>query len=335
MSGNAFLTINSQSIAQRIGIVAVAELLARIEPIVVTDKWATFTPLPKNRGEIIKWKRIRPMAVSTGTLVEGVTPAPASFAYDIVTTVIQQFGVWVQFTDKVYELHEDRVPQDAQTAIADNVASTKEAIIWGQLVGGTQVFFANGTTRAGINTPIDADLVAAGVRLLKRNYGKKLVRRVAAQSGFNTSPVNSSYILLGHVDAEYDYRNIDGFVPVEAYGSPLSEHEIGKVAEARIMISPQLFGAPGAGASVAGTGMSSEDGVNVDVYFSVLLAEGAYGTVGLKGRNAVEMHMEVPKMQTGDPLGQRGFVAAKYWFQALRLNELWLVRLEHAVTALG
>lgn len=335
MSGNAFLTLNDSTIAQRIGIVAVAQLLARIEPQVVTDKYSTFTPLPKNKGEIIKWKRIRPMAVSTGALTEGVTPAPSSFAYDIVTTVIQQFGVWIQFTDKVYELHEDAVPADAQTAIADNIASTKEAIIWGQLVGGTQVFYANGASVPGINTPIDADLVAAGVNLLKRNHGKKLTARLSAQTGFNTSPVNSSYVMYGHVDAEYDYRNIDGFVPVEAYGKPISEHEIGKVNEVRILLGPQLYGLPGAGAAVAGTGMRSEDGVNVDVYYSVIIAEGAYGTVGLKGKSAVEMHIETPKMQTGDPLGQRGFVAAKYWFQALRLNELWMVRLVHAVSALS
>lgn len=335
MSGNAFLTINSTSIQQRIGIVAVAELLARIEPQVVTDKYSTFTPLPKNKGEITKWRRIRPMAVSTGALTEGVTPAPASFAYDTVTTVIQQFGVWIQFTDKVYELHEDAVPRDAQTAIGDNIASTKEAIIWGQLIGGTQVFYANGSTVPGINTPIDADLIAAGVNLLKRNYGKKLTPRLSAQSGFNTSPVNSSYVMFTHVDTEYDIRNVDGFVPVEAYGKPISEHEIGKVNEVRVLLGNQLYGLPGAGAAVAGTGMRSEDGTNVDVYFSVIVAQDAYGTVGLKGKNAVEMHVETPKMQTGDPLGQRGFVAAKYWFQALRLNELWLVRLVHGVTALS
>ena len=335
MSGNAFLTYGSASIAPRIGIVAVAQLLARIEPQVVTDKYSTFTPLPKNKGEIIKWRRIRPMAVSTGALTEGVTPAPSSFAYDTVTTVIQQFGVWIQFTDKIYELHEDEVPRDAQTAIADNIASTKEAIIWGQLTGGTQVIYANGTTVIGINTPIDADQVAAGVNLLKRNYGKKITSRLSAQAGFNTSPVNSSYVMFGHVDAEYDYRACDGFVPVEAYNSPISEAEIGKLNEVRILLGAQLSGAPGAGAAVGASGMKSEDGVNIDVYYSVIVAQDAYGTVGLKGKNAVEMHVEPPKMQTGDPLGQRGFVAAKYWFQALRLNELWLVRLVHAVTAVS
>lgn len=337
MSGNAFMTYNDSNIAPQIGIVKIAELLARIEPITIADKYSTFTALPKNRGEVIKWRRIRPLAVSTGTLTEGVTPAPAQFAYDSVTTVINEFGVWIQFTDKIADLHEDRVFNDAMTAIGDNIASTKEAVVWGQLRGGTQVFFANGTTRAGLNTPIDADLVAAGVNLLKRNYGKKITPRLSAGTGFNTSPVNASYVMFGHVDAENDYRNIDGFVPVEAYGQfkPLHEAEIGKVNEVRILISPQLTGALGAGAVVGATGMRSEDGTNVDVYFSVIVAQDAYGTVGLKGARAVEMHVEQPKMQTGDPLGQRGFVAAKYWFQAVRLNELWMVRLEHGVTALS
>jgi len=336
MASNAYMTYNDPGIAPQIGIVKIAELLARIEPITITDKYSSFTPLPKNRGEVIKWRRIRPMAVSTGVLTEGVTPAPSQFGYDSVTTVIQEFGVWVQFTDKIADLHEDRVFNDAMTAIGDNIASTKEAIIWGQLRGGTQVFYANGTTVGGINTPITANLVAAGVNLLKRNYGKKITDRLAAGPGFNTSPVNGSYVAYGHVDAENDYRNIDGFVPIEAYGSfkPIDEHEIGKVNEVRILISPQLTGDVGAGATVAGTGMRSEGGTNVDVYYTVIVAKDAYGTVALKGMKAVEMHVEQPRMQNGDPLGQRGFVAAKYWFQALRLNELWMVRLVHGVTAL-
>lgn len=336
MASNAYMTYNDPGILPQIGIVKIAELLQRIEPLTITDKYSSFTPLPKNKGEVIKWRRIRPMAVSTGALTEGVTPAPAQFGYDNVTTVIQEFGVWVQFTDKIADLHEDRIFQDAMTAIGDNIAATKEAIIWGQLRGGTQVYYANGSTVGAINTPITANLVAAGVNLLKRNYGKKITERLAAGPGFNTSPVNGSYVMYGHVDAEQDYRSIDGFVPVEAYGQfkPIDENEIGKVNEVRILVSPQLTGDLGAGAAVAGTGMRSEGGTNVDVYYSVIVAKDAYGTIALKGKGAVEMKVHNPTMTVGDPLGQRGFVAAKYWFQALRLNELWMVRLVHAVTAL-
>lgn len=79
-------------VSPRVGIVAVAKMLARIEPILCLEKFALVTPLPKNKGETIKWRRIRPLAVSTTNLTEGVTPAASQLQYDDITTAIGQFG---------------------------------------------------------------------------------------------------------------------------------------------------------------------------------------------------------------------------------------------------
>lgn len=322
-------------VSPRVGIFAVGKMLARIEPILILDKFSYVTPLPKNKGEIIKWRRIRPLAVSTSNLTEGVTPAPDQLQYDTVTTAIGEFGGWIQITDKIQDLHEDRVLDDAMTALADKAASTKEMIIWGVIRGGTQVFYSNGTTRAQVNTPLDLDLFRVGVQTLKRNHAKKVTERLSASTKIATEPVNSSFVAVCHVDLERDIRECNSFLPVEKYGDlkPLDpEHEIGKVDEVRILISPQLIPFLAAGSATI-QGMISSGGVNVDVYPIVIFGKEAYGTVPLKGMNSVEMAVKNPKMgEPGDPLGQRGHVAWKMWYQAIRLNELWLVRLEVGAT---
>jgi N4-gp56 family major capsid protein len=82
--------------------------------------------------------------------------------------------------------------------------------------------------------------------------------------------------------------------------------------------------------------MRSTSGTNADVYPVVIVGKESYGTVPLKGVSAVEMAVKNPKMgEPGDPLGQRGHVAWKIWYQAIRLNEQWMVRLEVAATALS
>lgn len=322
-------------VSPRVGIVAVAKMLARIEPILVLEKFAMVTPLPKNKGETIKWRRIRPLAVSTTNLTEGVTPAASQLQYDDITTAIGEFGGYIAITDKIADLHEDRVLDDAMTALADQSASTKEMIIWGVLRGGTQVLYSNGASRASVNTPVDLDLIRAGVQTLKRNHARKVTERLAASDKIATEPVNSSFVIVASVDTERDFREMNSFVPVEKYGTlkPLNdEWEIGKVEECRIILSPQLvpFYAQG---STTIQGMISQGGVNVDVYPLVMFGKEAYGTVPLKGVSAVEMAVMNPKMGTpGDPLGQRGFVAWKMWYQAVRLNEQWLVRLEVGAT---
>lgn len=242
---------------------------------------------------------------------------------------------WIQITDKIADLHEDRVLDDAMTALADQSASTKEMIIWGILRGGTQVFFSNGASRAVVNTPLDLDLIRAGVQTLKRNHAKKITSRLAAGPNIATEPVNSSFVLFGHIDLERDFRECNSFVPVEKYSQqkPLDdENEIGKIEEVRIILSPQLTPFYAAGSATL-QGMISQAGANVDVYPAILIARDAYGTVPLKGVSAVEMAVKNPKMgEPGDPLGQRGHVAWKMWYQAVRLNEQWMVRLEVAAT---
>lgn len=322
-------------VSPRVGIVAVAKMLARVEPILVLEKWALVTPLPKNKGATIKWRRIRPLAVSTVNLTEGVTPPASQLQYDDITTQIGEYGGWIQITDKIQDLHEDRVLDDSMTALADQSASTKEMIIWGVLRGGTQVLYSNGTSRANVNTPLDLDLIRAAVQTLKRNHAKKITSRLAPGPNIASEPVNTSFVAVAHVDLERDFRECNSFVPVEKYSQqkPLDEEwEIGKVEECRIILSPQLTPFYGAGSTTI-QGMISQNGTNVDVYPLIVFGKEAYGTVPLKGASVVEMAVKNPKMgEPGDPLGQRGHVAWKMWYQAVRLNEQWMVRCEVAAT---
>jgi N4-gp56 family major capsid protein len=335
MADSTFVTYGD--VLPRVGIEAVAKMLTRIEPITVLEPWALVTPLPKNKGETIKWRRIRPLVVSTTNLTEGVTPPSEQLVYEDVVTVIAQFGGWIQITDKVTDLHEDRVLDDAMTALADQAASVKEAVIWGILRGGTNVFYSNGVARSSVNTPIDLDLVNAAVNLLKRNHAKKLTERMKAGPNIATEPVNSSYVAFSHIDLETDIRDMDGFVPVEKYASGQAldpEWEIGKVNEVRFILSPQLSAFADAGGATSV--MRSTSGTNADVYPVVIIGKEAFGVVPLKGISSVEMAVKNPKMgEPGDPLGQRGHVSWKIWYQAVRLNELWMVRLEVAATALS
>ena len=62
----------------------------------------------------------------------------------------------------------------------------------------------------------------------------------------------------------------------------------------------------------------------------------AYGLVPLRGYNSVEPSIINPNTKTkDDPLGQRGYVGWKTWFVAVILNEVWMARLEVAVSDLS
>jgi N4-gp56 family major capsid protein len=161
---------------------------------------------------------------------------------------------------------------------------------------------------------------------------------VDASDRIATQPIAPAYIGFGHTNLEQDLRNITGFIPREQYSNTtkiLSEQEIGKVEDIRFILAPQFGYFPGAGVGGSPAGVLLT-GVNADVYPLVIIGADAFGVTPLKGMDSARVAVKNPKLGESetDPLGQRGFVAWKMWYSAVRLNETWMLRVESAVSAL-
>lgn len=323
-------------ISPRIGIHAVAKMLATAKPQLVFEKYAKVETVPKKRGLSIKFRRPNKFPAATTPLQEGVTPSPGTLQYEDVTVNLSQYGNWVMFTDVITEVHEDPVLNDISEQTGDQIALTKERLLWGTLRGGTNVQYSGGDTqRSDVEVPLDLDDIRAAVRNLKNNHAKMITKQLRASTSVATEPVGASYIAFGHTNLEKDFREMASFVPVEKYasGQPVSEYEIGKVENTRIILTNHAEPFYGAGSANI-TGVLSRDGTNVDVYPVVIFGEDAYGCTFLSG-TSVQMGVKQPKMASGDmdPLGQRGYLAWKMWFACLILNQSWIVRIEAAASA--
>ncbi|MCA9367297.1 N4-gp56 family major capsid protein [Candidatus Kaiserbacteria bacterium] len=321
-------------INQRTAAYAAADMLSHAEPILVLSKFGQSKPLPKNKADTMKFRRPIPFALATTPLTEGVTPSAKQMQYEDVTVQLKQYGDVVQITDKVNDLAEDPVLRDANVLCGEQAGETVEMLTWSVIRGGTNVHYANGSARSGVNTKISLAKQRAITRDLKTNRGKKITSMVSASPNYATEPVDAAYIALGHTDLEGDIRDLPGFVPTEKYGSMKAlPYEIGKVEDVRYVLTPVLTPLLGAG-SVTRNGMTSDGGVNVDVYPIVYIAKESYGVVPLKGKNAITPSVINPDTKTkDDPLGQRGYVGWKTYFEAVILNEKWLARLECGATA--
>jgi N4-gp56 family major capsid protein len=294
--------------------------------------------VPKNRGQVLKWRRPIPFAVSTEQLVEGVTPSPLGLQYEDVTGVLAEYGAWMGLTDVVADTHEDNNLKAMTMLAGEQAALTKERILWNMMIGGTNVIYSGtATSRVTVEAPIDLDSLRLVQRTLKTSIAKPITRMIDASEKIATQPVAPAYVGVGHTNLEQDLRAITGFVPRELYSNTtklLSEFEIGKVEDLRIILSPFLTYFPGAGANGI-AGVLATDG-DTDVYPMVFFGQDAFAATPLKGMESASIAVKNPQMGASyeDPLGQRGFVAWKMWFSANRLNEAWIVRTESAVTAL-
>jgi N4-gp56 family major capsid protein len=324
-------------VSPRIGVYAVGKMLAYAQSRLVLEPYAMVTPLPKNKGQTIKWRRPVPFAVDTTALLEGVTPNPEIMQYEDVSAQILEFGGWVPITDWILDTHEDPVLNDIVQLLGKKAADTKEAIIWGIVRAGSSVVYSGAaTSRATVDSPLSGDELDIVIRTLKANHAEPVTRMLSPSPNFGTEAVNGGFIAVGHSNMEQDIRKLDGFVPKERYGSfkPLSDWELGKVNDIRFILTPHLEPFPGAGSATI-TGVLSTNS-RVDVYPLIVFGQDAYGVTALKGMDSAQVTVTNPSMgkTETDPLGQRGFAAWKFWYVAKILNDLWIIRVEAAVSSL-
>lgn len=324
------------SISQRTAAWAATEMLQHAEPILVLSKFGLSKPLPKNKADTIKFRRPIPFSTLTTPLTEGTTPSAQQMQYEDVQVQLDQWGAFVEITDVVNDLAEDPVLSDASMLCGEQAAETVEIQTWGAVRAGTNVFYANGSSRSDVNTPVSLDKQRQITRSLKSNRGKKVTSMISASPNYETTPVAPAFIAFAHTDLEADIRDMPGFTPTEQYGSMEAlPHEIGKVEDVRYVLSPVLDNYEGAGSSTL-NGTLSDGGSNVDVYPIVYVAKDAYGLVPLKGAAAITPKVLNPDTpRGGDPLGQKGSVGWKTYFVAKILNEDWVARLECAATDLS
>ena len=326
-------------ISQRTGIYAVKKFLKRAKRETVVDKFAQFTPIPKNHSQTLKFRRYKSLGQITTPLTEGVVPTGQELTIEDVTATISEYGGVVKLTDQILDTHEDPVLNEAVGLMGEQAGESFEAIKIAILKNCTNQFFAGGTSIATVSAAVSLGLLRMVNRALRRNLAAKITRIVQAGPNISTEAVGASYILLGHIDLETDFRNITGFLPVEKYGDSfkaISEYEIGKVENFRIILTSMFEPTKKAGASgttLLHDGAPTASSAACDVYPVFAIGRDAYAFTPLGGQNAAHVAVVNPKHTDSDPLAQIGWVGWKGWMGGAILNDLWMARINVGCTA--
>mgnify|MGYP001081619517 CR=1 FL=1 len=323
-------------VSQRTEVYAERQMLKHAGPVLVLEKCGPLMKqMPKNKSQIIKFRRPVPFSAANVPLQEGITPTATQFRYEDVTGTLKQYGMLVTITDHIEDTHEDPVLNDAAVQCGENIGRTWESLDWGVVRAGTSVFYTNGTGRGDVNTPLTLNVIRAAIRALKAQKAMKITSVIDSSPDFNTRAIEASFVAACHTDTESDIRNIQGFIPCASYGSRqmMCAEELGSVQELRFLCSPDLPAFTDAGGTP--TSVVSTSGSSADVYPTVVFGKEAWGRVMLRGQGAIEPSILRPGVKDkSDPLGQRGSVGWKGWHEALILNDSWMTRIESAVSTL-
>ncbi|MGF6211780.1 N4-gp56 family major capsid protein [Comamonas sp. 4034] len=336
--------------AERIGKLK-GEILAHAVGVEVLGITGVQRAIPKNNGRTVVYRRYLPFGAANTDwntrnrpvvdavaheLTEGVTPAADTLVPQDITTTIKQYGCLYELTDQVVDTYEDDVPAEMKKQCGERVGLLREMIRYGVIKSCTNVFYGGaGSSRATVDGKISLNTLRKVSRNLQANHAKRVTGILAPSVDIATKPVEASYLVFVHSDAEADIRDLPGFVHVSAYGSrkPVHAQELGSCENFRFITSPELAPYLGAGADIGTTGLMGA--TKVDVYPFIVVGEDAWGQLALRGADAVDPTYIPPgQKDKSDPLGQRGYVGAKFYMQCTLLNEGWMALIEAGVSAL-
>lgn len=302
--------------------------IARALPLLIHLNWAQLRNIPQGNSDVIKFRKYNSLAVATTPLTEGVTPAGSALSVTDLTATVQQYGDFLTLTDKLKMETEDPVETEAADILGEQAALTLDTLCRDILHAGTTIQYAStATQRTDITAAmkISVSEIKEAVRTLKNNKAKKITQMVGAQNGYETRPVDACYIGIVHPNTSYDLKADTAWVPIEKYqgalkGGPLPG-EIGKLDEVRFIETTEAKVFTAGGASSA------------DVYSTLILGQDAYGVTRINGHALEVIRKQLGDGGTNDPLNQRATMGWKATFVAKILQQAFMLRLEHGVTA--
>lgn len=303
-------------------------LLMRAVPAFIYGRWAQARNIPRKAGtSTIKFRRYGNLTAATTPLSEGITPVGSQLSVTDITATVAQYGDFITITDVLDYESEDPILMETAEILGDQMADTIDQLTRDVICAGTSVYYAGSghtlRSQVAVGELITDTLVKKSVRLLKNNKARKIARMINAETGINTTPINAAYIGLVHPNTTYDLKAVTGWVPVEKYASTKKamDDEVGAVDEVRFVESPngKVFTGQGAG--------------GIDVYATIIFGAEAYGTTAVNGEAVKNIIKPLGSAGTADPLEQRATSGWKITFVAKILNNDFLVRIEHAVSA--
>lgn len=117
----------------------VGELLKRALPHLVLQQFGQAKPIPKNSSDTVIFRGVDALGLATTPLTEGVTPSGTTPTQREVQAVLQQYGAYIPFSDKAFDMGQDGILMEYKDVLAEQAAQTVEKVLYYILRAGTNV----------------------------------------------------------------------------------------------------------------------------------------------------------------------------------------------------
>ena len=274
-------------------------------------------PMPKNNGKTVEFRKWELFDADTTPLTEGVVPDGLSMEQSNVTATIAQYGAYVTISDMLETTAYDQVKRDAVKLLGERMGTVIDWVTRDAMNAGTNVQYANGkASRAAVGATdiLTTTEIRKAVRTLKK-----------AKAPMFSRGGREHYICICSPDATFDLQSDTMWQDVSKYqnAEQIYSGEIGRIFGVVFVESTEAKVFAKGGANSA------------DVHSALIFGQDAYGRIKIGNGDAIETIIkERGSAGTADPLDQFSTVGAKVNAYAAKiLQPLWILRIEHGVTA--
>lgn len=289
-----------------------------------------------------------------------------------VETQLARYGEMIDYTDEVDIFSEDHIQVRYREELGQLANSRcEDLIMMDMLATGTVLYSGAATSLATVGGGVAADgtsdeevrvsydLIRALVRKAVRNRARKNTSVVDGDVKIGTTPIAPAFYGIIGADVKADLENLTRgasyekeyvYQPFQKYASAakVAQGEVGSMHEVRFIEAEGMVKYAGKGAvppqnyvgtlSITGatdlTSANAADRGNFDVYPILFPTEGAFATVGLKGKDKIVFHARSPEFVTNDnPYGTKGFFSYNFFYAGIILQEERLLKVLVAASA--
>ncbi|MBQ8429089.1 MAG: N4-gp56 family major capsid protein [Clostridia bacterium] len=294
-------------------------LLEYASPNLIHEQFGQKSPIPKNGGKTINFRRFKSLANKSGsTIQEGVTPKGSKLEVEKIEVTPSQFGDFVTLSDVVQLTAIDPVVVEATKALSAQGALTLDTVVRNKLVAGTNVMYVPVLGANGAETAVTS---RAGLTPAALLTVKQVFKAAAILKAQNAPTIDGSYVAIVHPHVAYDLMQGagDAWININKYKTPekIFKGEIGMIGNVRFVESTN-----------AKVFDKDESGTTSPtcIYATLVIGQGAYGVVDIAGGG---MELIVKPLGSGDdPLNQRSTVGWKAIETGQILNQQYMVRIE-------
>jgi len=329
--------------------------LSVAQPLCVHANYGeAFTIPAKNSKTMVfrRYERIAPLdgSVTPGgtspsrVLVEGTVPDNTVPTITPVTITTAQLGQYFQYSDMAEWINEVDVDENLMKRNGENMAQTLDAYYREGIIAGTNAAYLlddAGATTSGqtlVNGRLNSVALTKVIRDLENANATTFKPMVKGSDVIGSLPVRPAFIGITNPEGRFDLDNVvtiaNGYTPVERYGhvDDLLPGEVGSFRSIRFVSTTQCKNFGGVGAVTPATGLKVTS-TRTEVHACLVIGKESYATVKLGPNSGEVIYIPASQRDKSDPLGQYTTLGWKATCGSGILNDAWIKRIEHGVSA--